>query len=69
MEERINSNELIYKSNKYRYDFSNVSTIMSFVDSIFNGKITINESKNQSSLLNAILDVNSKIRSRSKGGK
>ena len=44
LEEKINRNDLIYESNKYRYDFRNVSTKISFGDSIFNSKITVSES-------------------------
>ena len=70
MEEQINRDDFIYESNKYTHAFRSVPTIISFGDSIFNGKITISEAdKKQSSLLNTILNFNSKVRPRTKADK
>ena len=67
---QFNRNDLIWESSKYKYSFRNVPTIRSFGDSLFNGKITISEAdKQQSNLLKAILQLNDKVRSRSKADK
>ena len=67
MEGQINRNDLIYKSSKYVYDFRKFQTIGSFGDSIFNGKIIINEAdKKRDNLLDVILNFNNKVRPRSK---
>ena len=67
---QFNRNDLIQESSKYKYSFRNVPTIRSFGDSLFNGKITISEAdKQQSNLLKAILQLNDKVRSRSKADK
>ena len=38
LEEKINRNDLIYELSNYKYDFRNIPIIISFGDSIFNGK-------------------------------
>ena len=44
--------DLVYKTNKYKFDFQQYETIISFGDNIYNGKISINETeKDQISLL------------------
>ena len=61
---------MIYKSSKYINDFRKFWTIRSFRDSVFNGKITINEAdKKQSNVLDVILNFNDKVRPRSKADK
>ena len=60
MKEQINRYDLVYESRNCIYDFRKFRTIRSFGDSIFSGKITINEVK-QSNLLNVILNFNIKL--------
>ena len=51
-EEKIKRKDLIYKANKYKYDFQQYETIRSFGESIYNGKINVDETKmDQSNLL------------------
>ena len=42
-EEKITGKDLIYKTNKYKYDFLQYETIRSFGDSICNGKTSIHK--------------------------
>ena len=37
--------DLIYKENKYKYDFQQYDTIRSFSESIYTGKINIDEAE------------------------
>ena len=46
----MNRNDLKYETNKYVYNFQKFQGIRYFGDSIFNGKITINEVDKKSSL-------------------
>ena len=51
-EEKIKQTDLIYKANKYKYDFQQYETIRSFGESIYTGKINIDEAeKDQINLL------------------
>ena len=43
--EKIKRKDLIFKTNKYEYDFQQHETIKSFVESIYAGKITTDEAK------------------------
>ena len=58
---------MVYESTKCTYDFRKFRTIRCFGDSIFSSKITISEAdKKQSNLLNITLNLNNKVRPRSK---
>ena len=62
--------ELIYKANKYKYDFQQYETIRSFGESIYAGKTTTDETEEgQSNLLKNIVESNEKSRPRTKEGK
>ena len=51
-EKNIRRKTLIWKTNKYAYDFQQYGTIRSFDDSIYNGKVSIDEADiDHSSLL------------------
>ena len=70
LEEKINRNDLICESSKYKYDIRRFRTIRSFGDSMFPGKITISDpNKMQSSSSDVILNVSYKVRPRSKADK
>ena len=45
MERKIKRKELIYKANKYKYDFQQYETIRSFGESIYAGKSTVDEAE------------------------
>ena len=69
MEEKIDGVWFEYDTDKYVYDFQQFQTL-SFDDSIVNGKIAIREAdERESNLLENILEVNNKVRSRSKSNK
>ena len=69
-EEKIRRKDLLYKTNKYRYDFQQYETISSFGDSIYNGKISIDEGDiDQSSSLDGLKDFNDKARPKTAEGK
>ena len=62
--------DLIYKTNKYKYDFQQYETIRSFSDSIFAGKINIDEAEmNQSNLLKNMVEFNEQFKLRKKEDK
>ena len=62
--------DLIYKTNKYKYDFQQYETIRSFSDSIFAGKINIDEAEmNQSNLLKNMVEFNEQSKLRKKEDK
>ena len=53
-EQKIKQKYLINKPNKYKYDFQQYETIRSFGESIYTGKINIDEAEmDQSNLLMA----------------
>ena len=57
--------DLVYKANKYKYE-----TIRSFGDSIYNGKISVDEVEiDQSSLLDGLADFNDRSRPKTAEGK
>ena len=63
MEGSIDKEKLIYKSNKYTYDFRNFQAIRIFGKDIYEGQITFEEGdEDQSDLLNEIKNFNDKIR-------
>ena len=69
MEAKIDGVWFEYDTDKYVYDFQQFQTL-SFDDSIVNGKIAIREAdERESNLLENILEVNNKVRSRSKSNK
>ena len=62
--------DLIYKTNKYKYDFQQYETIRSFSDSIFAVKINIDEAEiNQSNLLKNMVEFNEQSKLRKKEDK
>ena len=69
-EEKIRWKDLVYKTNKYKYDFQQYDTIRSFGDSICNGKISIDEDEiDQDSLLDGLTDFNDRSRLKTAEGK
>ena len=61
---------MIYKANKYKYDFQQYETISSFGESIYGGKIDIDEAEmDQSNLLENVVKFNKKSSSRNKEDK
>ena len=70
MEGKIKRKELIYKANKYKYDFQQYETIRSFGENIYDRKITTDEvEEDQSNLLKNIVEFNEKSIPRTKEGK
>ena len=62
-EEKGRRKDWVYKTNKYKYSFQQYDTISPFRDSIYNGKISINEAGiDQSSLLDSLTDFNDRSR-------
>ena len=69
-EEKFRRKDLVYKANKYKYDFQQYETIRSFRDSIYNGKISIDEAEiDHSSLLDDLTDFNDRSRPKVVEGK
>ena len=69
-EEEIKRKDLKCKTNKYLYDFQQFETIRSFGDSIYTGKINIDEPEmDQSNLLENIVKFNNKSKPKTKEGK
>ena len=69
-EEKIKRKDLIYKVNKYKYDFQQYETIRYFGESIYTGKINIDEAEmDQSNLLKILVVFNNKSRPRAIEGK
>ena len=69
-EKKIKGNNLIYRANKYKYDFQQYETIRSFGESIHAGEITIDEAEeDQSNLLKNIVEFYEKSRAITKEGK
>ena len=55
--EKDRRKDLVYRTYKYKYDFLQYDTIRYFGDSIYNGKISIDETEtDHSSLLNDLTD-------------
>ena len=68
--ENIKWKDLIYKANKYKYNFQQYETIRSFGESIYTGKIKIDEAEmDQRNLLENVVEFNEKSRSRKKEDK
>ena len=69
-EEKLKGNNLIYRVNKYKYDFQQYETMRSFGESIHAGEITIDEAEeDQSNLLKNIVEFYEKSRPITKEGK
>ena len=66
-ENKIRRKDLKYEANKYAFDFQRFKTTRSLGESIYNGKINIDESEmKQTNLLENIMDFSNKSRPRSK---
>ena len=60
-EEKIKRKDLKYKANKYLYDFQQFETVRFFGDSIYTGKMNIDEVEiDQANLLKNIVKFNNK---------
>ena len=58
-----NEIDLIYRGNKYKYDFEQYDMIISFGESIYTDKITIDEAEeDQRNLLENMVEFNNKSR-------
>ena len=69
-EEKIRRKDLVYKLNKHKYDFQQYEIIRYFGDSIYNGKISIDEGDlDQSCLLDGLKDFNDRSRPKTAEGK
>ena len=63
MEETIDREKLVYKTDKHTYDFRKFNTIRTLGKDIYNGKITLEEAdESQSDFLNEIKTFNEKTR-------
>ena len=70
LEDKIKQKNLNYETNIYTYDFQQFETIRSFGDSIYTGKISIDEAEmDQTNLLRNSIRSNNKSRLRSKEDK
>ena len=66
-ENKTKWNDLKYETNKFIFDFQEFQTIRSFGDSIYTGKINIEEAKiDQNNLLKNMVNSDKKSRLRSK---
>ena len=69
-EEKIKRKDFIYRANKCKYNFQQYETIKSFDESIYIGKINIDEAEiDQSNLLENMVEFNKKSRPRKKEDK
>ena len=69
-EERIKRKDLKYETNRYKFYFRQFETRRSFGDSIYNGKISLDEVEmEQTNLLENIVDFSNKSRPRLKKDK
>ena len=70
MKKKVNKNNIISNSSKGPFNFNAFKTIRSFGDSIYSGKITINEAdQEQANLLGYTLNFNAKARPKNKDEK
>ena len=68
-EEKNNRKDLKYTTNKYLYDFQQFETIRFFGDSIYTGKINIDEPEiDLTNLLEIIVKLNNKSKPKAKEG-
>ena len=64
-ENKIKQKDLRYETNRYRYDIQQSETVRSFGDSVYNGKIIIDEAEmEQTNLVENIVDFSNKSRPR-----
>ena len=64
-ENKIKQKDLRYETNRYRYDIQQSETVRSFGDSVYNGKISIDEAEmEQTNLVENIVDFSNKSRPR-----
>ena len=69
-EEKIRRKDLVYKANKYTYDFQQYEIITYSDDSIYNGKSSIDEAEiDESSLLDVLTGFNDRSRPKGAEGK
>ena len=62
LEEKINQKDLTFRAGKYKYDFQQFKKVRSFVDSIYTGKINIDEAEmDQTNLLKNMVKFNDKL--------
>ena len=68
-EEKNNRKDLKYKTNKYLYDFQQFETIRFFGDSIYTGKINMDEPEiDQTNLSEIMVKLNNKSKPKAKEG-
>ena len=68
-EEKIKQKDLKYKANEYLYDFQQFKTIRSFADSIYTGKINIDQAEmDQTNLLENMVKFNNEYKPKTKEG-
>ena len=69
-ENKVKRKDLIYKVNKFKYDFQQYEIMRYFDERIYTGKINIAETEmNQSSILENMVEFNDKFRPSTKGDK
>ena len=70
MEEKIKREDLKYKAKNCTYDFQQYETIRSFGESIYTGKINIDEAEmDQNNLLKSFVEFNNNSKPRTIEGK
>ena len=70
MGKKIKQKDLIYRENKYKYDYKQYETTSSFVESTYTGKIATDEAEeDQSNLLKNIVEFNEKSKPRTEEGR
>ena len=70
MGRKIKQKDLIYRENKYKYDYKQYGTTSSFVESTYTGKIGTDEAEeDQSNLLKNIVEFNEKSKPRTEEGR
>ena len=66
--EKIRLKDLVYNTNKYKYEFQEHEAIRSFGETIYNDTISIHEAEtNQSSLLDELTDFTERSRGKMAG--
>ena len=69
-ENKVKRKDLIYKVNKFKYDFQQYEIMRYFDERIYTGKINRAETEmNQSSILENMVEFNDKFRPSTKGDK
>ena len=69
-EDKIKRKDLKYKAGNYKYDFQQYEMIRSFGESIYSGRISINEADmDQTNLLENMVKFSNKSRPKTKEGK